>query len=91
MMNDNSGMIYSLNKAEAQKEAEKLRARLTPELTEALSQIAAVDFDEEGQLAACFCIMDKVSQTDNCLYSMEAYKAIEAACYNAYMMGKLKK
>ena len=89
MTTENKGTIYSVNKAEAQKEAEKLRAKLTPELTEALSRIDGLDFDTEGQLVASFCILDSVSQTDNCFYSMEAYKAIEAACYNAYMLGTL--
>lgn len=91
MMNQNKGTVYSVNKAEAEKEAEKLKAKLTPELTEALSRIAGIDFDTEGQLVANFCILDSVSKADNCFYSMEAYKAIEAACYNAYMLGKLKR
>ena len=91
MMNENKGMIYSINRAEAEKEAEKLKARLTPELQEAHSRINELDFDAEGQLAACFCILDRVSKTDDCFYSKEAYRAVEAACYDAFMLGKLKR
>lgn len=83
------GMIYTLNRAEAEKEAEKLRAKLTPDQIEAYNEIGKIDFDTEGQIAACFCILDRASKTDHCSYSMEAYRAIEAACYDAYMLGKL--
>jgi len=91
MMNEAKGTIYSINRAEAEKEAAKLKERLTPDLLEAHSRIDEVDFDAEGQLAACFCILDRVSKTDDCFYSKEAYRAIESACYDAYMMGKLQK
>ena len=83
-----NGMIYTLNKAEAEKEAEKIKARLTSDQIEAHDSINDIDFDIGGQLAAIFCIMDQVSKADNVSYSLEAYRAIEAACYDAYMMGK---
>lgn len=85
------GMIYTLNKAEAAKEAEKIKARLTPEQIEAHSKINGLEFDTEGQIAAIFCILDRASKADNVSYSTEAYRAIEAACYDAYMIGKLSK
>lgn len=83
-----NGMIYTLNRAEAEKEAERIKARLTPEQVEAHSSISELDLDEAGQLASLFCILDRVSKADNVAYSMEAYRAIESACYDAYMMGK---
>lgn len=87
----NTGMIYKLNKEEAEREAEKIRADLTPDQVDTYRRINELGSDEEGYLITSFCIMDSVSKTDNCFYSMEAYKAIEEACYNAYMMGKASK
>ena len=83
-----NGMIYTLNRAEAEKEAERMRARLTPEQKEAHDSINEHELDAEGQLAAIFCILDRASKTEFCSYSKEAYRAIEAACYDAYMMGR---
>lgn len=85
----NEGMIYTLNKQEAEKEVEKVRAKLTPDQLDAYDRISSQDHDTDAQMIACFCILDRASKVDNCFYSMEAYRAIEAACYDAYMMGKL--
>lgn len=87
----NNGMIYGLNREEAVKEAERLREKLTPDQVEAHRRIRELESDEKGDLVSAFCIMDSVSKVDNCFYSMEAYRAIEEACYNAYMMGKASK
>ena len=87
----NTGMIYRLNREEAEREADRIRGELTPDQVEAHRRINELGSDEEGHLITSFCIMDSVSKADNCFYSMEAYRAIEEACYNAYMMGKASK
>ena len=87
----NTGMIYRLNREEAEREVERIRSELTPEQIEAHGRISDQSIDEEVDKIARFCIMDRVSKVDNCFYSMEAYKAIEAACHDAYMMGKASK
>ena len=85
---DNTGMIYMLNREEAEREVERIRADLTPDQVKTHRRISDQGIDEEGHLITSLCIMDRVSKVDNCFYSMEAYKAIEAACHDAYMMGK---
>lgn len=87
----NEGMIYALNREEAEREVERIRAKLTPDQIDAYDRISSQAHDTDGQMIACFCILDRVSKVDNCFYSMEAYKAIEAACHDAYMMGKASK
>ena len=84
----NTGMIYKLNREEAEREVERIRADLTPEQIEAHRRISEQSIDEEDRQIIHLCILDRVSKVDNCFYSMEAYKAIEAACHDAYMMGK---
>ena len=83
----NKGMIYTLNRAEAENEVNKIRATLTSEQLTAHNNINDI-VDGDGKTAAAFCIMDRISQIDFGAYSMEFYKAVEAACYDAYMMGK---
>ena len=87
----NEGMIYTLNREEAEKEVEKVRAKLTQDQLDAHSKIDSMDRDAEGQMASYFCILERVKKLDNCAYSMEAAKAMEEACYDAYMMGKASK
>ena len=82
-------MIYTLDRAKAEAETERVRAELTEGQLAAFDSIDEHEYDAEGQLAAYYCILDRARQIDFCHYSMEAYKAIEAACYDAYMMGKL--
>lgn len=91
MMNETRGMIYTLNREAAEQQTQSLKTRLTPEQIKAHDSINELPLDVDGQLAALFCIMDKVREVDNCSYSLEAYRAIEAAAYDAYMMGKLSK
>lgn len=84
----NEGMIYTLNRAEAEKEVEKIRAKLTPDQLDDYSRISSMDLDADGQVISYFCILERVSKIDNCAYSMEAAKAMESACYVSYLMGK---
>ena len=91
MMNATKGMIYTLNRTAAEKETENIKKRLSPEQIKSHDSIKELPLDADGQLSSLFCIMDRVSKIENCSYSLEAYKAIEAACYDAYMMGKLSK
>ena len=84
----NKGMIYTLNRAEAENEVNRIRATLTSEQLAAHNNIYDIAIDGDGKTTASFCILDRISQIDFGAYSMEFYKAVEAACYDAYMMGK---